>query len=57
MTELERVKQELYDYLIQIGFSHETAKETVDRFEKITGYWDGKPSRVVAKDGVILYLE
>lgn len=56
MTELEKIKQEVYDKLFLNGVDHETAKKVVDRFERITGYYNGKPSRVMLSTGIELYL-
>ena len=47
MTELEQVKQESYKTLIRLGFEREFVKKFVDSYEKITGYFNGKPSRVL----------
>ena len=58
MTEIEKVKQETYDYLfLQLGYDHETAKKTVDSFDRVTKYLNGKPSIVVTKDGAKVYLQ
>jgi hypothetical protein len=50
MTELEHVKQQSYDYLfLQLGYSHEEAKKTVESYIRVTGYYHGKPSKVLTK--------
>ena len=45
MTELEQVKQEVYNQLFLNGYSHEVAKAHADAVIKVTGYYLGKPSR------------
>lgn len=57
MTELEQVKQDVYNYLfLELGYSHEEAKRTVETFVRVTGYFRGKPSRVLTKEGIEVYI-
>ena len=55
--ELNQVKREVYDYLfLDQAFSHEQAKSVSDGIQEITGYYNGKPSRVRMTDGTTMYL-
>lgn len=37
-------------------YDEETAKKTVESYEKITGYFHGKPSQVMTNTGIEIYL-
>lgn len=54
--ELEAVKKESFDRLIRMGYGPELAKEIVDSFKKVSGYFNGKPSRVTTTTGIELFL-
>lgn len=55
--ELNQVRREVYDYLfLDQAFTHEQAKSVSDGIKEVTGYYNGKPSRVRMIDGSIMYL-
>jgi hypothetical protein len=56
MTELEKVKEQARKDLIGQGYTVEQAQKAVDRFQKVTGYYNGKPSRVKTTDGIEIFL-
>lgn len=56
MTELEKVKEQSYAELIQAGYTPEQAQATVDSFQAITAYYNGKPSRVRTSNGTEIFL-
>ncbi len=61
MTELEQVKQEVYNRLFLNGYPHEVAKEHADAIIKITGYFRGRPSRYLTTahdaDGIPIQID
>ncbi len=55
-TELDIVKEESYRNLISLGYTEDTARRIVKSYCKITGYFNGKPSRVMTTAGTEIYL-
>ena len=56
MSELIQIKTDIENDLLKKGYSTEQAKSVVDNIVLITGYFKGKPSRVLLKDNTELYL-
>lgn len=53
---LEEIKKESFNHLIKIGYSRDQAQKTVNQYQKISGYYKGRPSKVILKNGIELYL-
>ena len=53
---LETLKKDAYNTLIILGYTEKQARETVETFTEITGYFHGKPSKVMTDTGVEIYL-
>lgn len=53
---LENVKKNAYETLIILGYTEDQARETVETFTEITGYFHGRPSRVMTDNGTEIYL-
>jgi len=56
MSDLERVKKETHDHLVNLGYSEDQARTVADSLAKISGYFRGKPSRVMTNEGIELWL-
>ena len=53
---LETLKKDAYNTLIILGYTEKQARETVETFTEITGYFHGRPSRVMTDNGTEIYL-
>lgn len=56
MTELKKVKEQSRQELIKAGYTSVQAQKAIDRFQKVSGYYNGKPSRVKTADGIEIFL-
>lgn len=56
MSELQQIRKEQYEGLINLGYSKSQAKKVSKSIVKISGYFRGKPSRVMTNEGVELWL-
>lgn len=56
MTEIERVKQETREKLLNMGYSSEVVEKVVGSFWKVIRWYQGEPTRVLTFDGQEIYL-
>ena len=56
MSDLERVQKETHDNLVNLGYSENQAQTVANSLARISGYFRGKPSRVMTNEGIELWL-
>lgn len=55
-SEIEQVKEDTYNRLVNLGYDPAAVTKLVNSFWKVIGHFGGKPSKVITVYGQEIYL-